>query len=79
MQARLMLRSRLDLFRSRLDHVFTTSLGADGFVELTELVPLVNEGLETDEMFGSGEARRAAERMHERNEIMFSDGTVYKV
>ncbi|CAD6577009.1 MAG: MCM DNA helicase complex subunit [Tremellales sp. Tagirdzhanova-0007] len=70
---------RLDLFRSRLDHVFTTSLGADGMVDLTELVPLVNEGLGTDEMFGSGEARRAAERMHERNEIMFSEGTVYKV
>lgn len=48
-------------------------------VDLTDLVPLVNEGLGTDVMFGSGEARRAAERMHERNEIMFSDGTVYKV
>lgn len=48
-------------------------------VELTDLVPLVNEGLGTDEMFGSNEARKAAERMHERNEIMFSEGTVYKV
>jgi DNA replication licensing factor MCM3 len=69
----------LNLFRSRLDQVFTTSLGADGMVELTDLVPLVNEGLGTDEMFGSNEARKAAERMHERNEIMFSEGTVYKV
>ncbi len=70
---------RLDLFRSRLDQVFTTTLGADGMVELADLVPLLNEGLETADMFGSGEARRAAERMHERNEIMFSEGTVYKV
>lgn len=69
----------MNLFRSRLDQVFTTSLGADGMVELTDLVPLVNEGLGTDEMFGSNEARKAAERMHERNEIMFSEGTVYKV
>jgi len=69
----------LNLFRSRLDQVFTTSLGADGMVELTNLVPLFNEGLGTDEMFGSNEARKAAERMHERNEIMFSEGTVYKV
>ena len=43
------------------------------------IVPLVNEGLETSLLFGSREARRAAERMHERNEIMFSEGQVYKV
>ena len=70
---------RLDLFRSRLDHVFTTALGAEGVLELSDLLPLVNEGLDSSDMFGSGEARRAAENMHERNEIMFSEGTVYKV
>ena len=70
---------RLDLFRARLDEVFTSSLGAEGMLELSELLPLVNEGMEADEMFGSGEARKAAQKMHDRNEVMFSEGVVYKV
>lgn len=72
--------SRLALFRERLDVVFTTSGAADtGMVELLELVPLINEGMGTADMFGSREARRAVEAMHGRNEVMFSEGTVYKV
>ncbi|ORY32621.1 MCM2/3/5 family-domain-containing protein [Naematelia encephala] len=70
---------RLDMFQSRLDHVFTTSLGADGIVEMTELVPMINEGLTNEDMFGTGEARVALEKMGERNMIMFSEGTVYKL
>jgi DNA replication licensing factor MCM3 len=62
-----------------LDHVFTTALGQEGMLDMDELLPLVNEGMETADMFGSGEARKAAEKMHEKNEIMFSEGTVYKV
>jgi DNA replication licensing factor MCM3 len=69
----------LNLFRTRLDHVFTTSLGADGIVDFTDLVPLVNEGLENDQMFGTAEARSAVDKMNEGNEIMFSEGTVYKI
>jgi DNA replication licensing factor MCM3 len=48
-------------------------------LDLTDLLPLVNEGLETEQLFGTGEAKRAAGRMHERNEIMFSEGVIYKV
>jgi len=48
-------------------------------LELSDLLPLINEGLENTEMFGSGEARKAAQKMHDKNEIMLSDGTVYKV
>ena len=70
---------RLDLFRSRLDHVFNTQLGAEGMLELSELLPLINEGMEVDDLFGSREARQAAERMSELNQVMFSDGVVYKV
>ena len=40
---------------------------------------MINEGQSTEDMFGSREARLAAERMNERNEIMFSDNVVYKV
>jgi len=48
-------------------------------IDLAELLPLINEGMDTTDMFGSGEARNAAQAMHDRNEIMFAEGTVYKV
>lgn len=70
---------RLGLFRQRLDEVFTTNIGADGMIDLTELLPMINEGMDVADLFGSGEARNAAQAMHDRNEIMFADGTVYKV
>ena len=70
---------RLDLFRARLDEVFTTAAGAEGVLELSDLLPLVNESLEIADMFGSGEARKAAQKMHDKNEIMLAEGTVYKV
>ena len=73
------LTSRLDLFRARLDEVFTTAAGAEGVLELSDLLPLVNESLEIADMFGSGEARKAAQKMHDKNEIMLAEGTVYKV
>lgn len=59
--------------------MFTTNIGADGMIDLAELLPLINEGMDTTDMFGSGEARNAAQAMHDRNEIMFAEGTVYKV
>ncbi|KAK8864170.1 hypothetical protein IAR55_001416 [Kwoniella newhampshirensis] len=70
---------RLDLFRSRLSHVFESDLGADGIVEFDDLVPKINDGLEVGDLFGNREARIAVDRMNERNEIMYADGTVYKV
>ena len=70
---------RLELFRTRLDDVFTSTLGAEGMLELDELLPMINEGMEVDQLFGSGEARAAAQKMHDRNEVMFSEGVVYKV
>ena len=70
---------RLDLFRSKLDEVFNNAIGAEGMLELDDLVPMINEGMETGDMFGTSEARAAAERMHDRNEIMLSEGVVYRV
>jgi DNA replication licensing factor MCM3 len=69
----------LDLFRTRLDAVFTNTLGAEGMIDFTELLPLINEGMETSDMFGSTEARGAIETMMGRNEVMFAEGTVYKI
>lgn len=70
---------RMDLFRTRLSTVLETSGAAnDGYVDFEEMLPLVNEGLSTEDMFGSGEARTAVEKMHGDNQVMFSDGVVYK-
>ncbi|OCF57170.1 minichromosome maintenance protein 3 [Kwoniella mangroviensis CBS 10435] len=70
---------RLDLFRNRLSTIFEDQLDADGMIDFTELVPRINEGLSTEEMFGNREARTAVQKMNDGNEIMFADGTVYKV
>lgn len=70
---------RLHLFRTRLDTVFTNTLGSEGMIDLTDLLPLINEGMETSDLFGSTEARSAIERMSEGNEVMFAEGTVYKI
>jgi DNA replication licensing factor MCM3 len=48
-------------------------------IDLPDLLPLINEGMETAELFGSSEARAALERMGKGNEIMFTDDTVFKV
>ncbi|OCF31031.1 minichromosome maintenance protein 3 [Kwoniella heveanensis BCC8398] len=73
--------ARLNLFRTRLSNIFETDaqISSEGMIDLDDLVPKINEGLEMGEMFGNREARIAVARMGERNEIMFADGTVYKV
>ncbi|WVW83594.1 hypothetical protein I302_105615 [Kwoniella bestiolae CBS 10118] len=71
--------ARLDLFRNRLSTIFEDQLDADGMIDLSDLVPKINEGLGTEEMFGNREARTAVQKMNDGNEIMFADGTVYKV
>jgi DNA replication licensing factor MCM3 len=48
-------------------------------IAFTELVPLVNEALDTGALFGSGEARAAVGRMSEANEVMFADDVVFKI
>lgn len=70
---------RLQLFRTRLNHSFSNKFAEDEFVILDTLLPDVNEGLENDQLFGSREGRAAIDRMHDANEVMFSEGVVYKV
>lgn len=70
---------RMDLFRTRLSTVLETSGAAnDGYIDFEEMLPLVNEGLSTDDLYGSAEARMAVGKMHDDNQVMFADGVVYK-
>jgi DNA replication licensing factor MCM3 len=46
---------------------------------MTVLLPAINEGMSTDTLFGTAEARGCALLMTEDNEIMLSDDVVYKI
>ena len=70
---------RLQLFRSRLANLFSTTLQDDEQVFLHRLLELLNEGLATDQLFGTAEATAACQEMSDANELLLSDGVVYKI
>ncbi|EKM60801.1 uncharacterized protein PHACADRAFT_133584 [Phanerochaete carnosa HHB-10118-sp] len=70
---------RYELFRSRLAKLFASTLQDDEHIAFAELVTAVNEGLTNDTLFGSTEASVALRHMEDANEIMVSDGVVYKI
>ena len=71
--------SRLKLFRSRVANVFATKMQDDEEIFLANLLQFVNQGLSTDELFGTSEATEACEVMQDAEELMISDGIVYKI
>ena len=46
---------------------------------LADLVEFVNEGLPAETLFGTAEATQICEIMSENDELMISEGIVYKV
>ncbi|KIJ68703.1 hypothetical protein HYDPIDRAFT_173365 [Hydnomerulius pinastri MD-312] len=70
---------RLQLFRSRLANLYATRLQDTEQVFLAELLELVNEGLPTGALFGTAEATAVCQIMTDSDELMISDGIVYKV
>ncbi|CCM00323.1 uncharacterized protein FIBRA_02353 [Fibroporia radiculosa] len=70
---------RLKLFRTRLAHLFATRLQDEESFLLPNLLELINEGLSTDELFGTAEATIACEVMGDANELMLSGDIVYKI
>ncbi|KAF8632620.1 hypothetical protein AX15_001822 [Amanita polypyramis BW_CC] len=70
---------RLQFFRTRLAHVFATRLQDVEQVFLTELVEIINEGLVTDVLFGTREATLACKAMEADEQLMISEGIVYKI
>lgn len=73
------LSNRLQLFRSRLANIFATRLQDEEQIFLTALVEFINEGLATDSLFGTAEATEACKAMQNAEELMISDGIVYKI
>ncbi|KAJ3512798.1 hypothetical protein NLJ89_g3312 [Agrocybe chaxingu] len=70
---------RLQLFRSRVSKIFATRMQDEETIFLTDLLELVNEGLSTDTLYGTAEATRICEIMGENDELMISEGIVYKL
>jgi DNA replication licensing factor MCM3 len=65
------------MFRDRLARLFTTA-GEDQLY-FTQMVESINEGLGNDALFGSAEAQAACQIMSDDNELMVSDGIVYRI
>lgn len=70
---------RLKLFKTRLATLFSTKLVDEDQMYLHTLVEMINEGLATNELFGTAEATAACTIMTDANEVMLSDGIVYKI
>lgn len=60
--------------------MWSSSAWADeDYIPIDELVPLINHGLATSDLFGSAQARQVLDKMSEGNEVMLDEGLVYRV
>lgn len=69
----------MKLFRTRLADVFGTTMQDEEQIFLSTLLESVNEGLSTGELFGTAEATEGCLAMQEAEELMISEGIVYKI
>jgi len=69
----------MQLFRARVSKIFATRLQDEETVFLKDLLELVNEGMSTESLYGTAEATQICEIMTENDELMISEGIVYKV
>lgn len=71
--------NRLQLFRSRVSHLFTTKFRDLEAEKVSTFVEWINDGLSTDELFSTAEAVAGFEAMEGADEVMMSDDLIYKV
>ncbi|KAG9103081.1 MCM DNA helicase complex subunit [Ceratobasidium sp. 370] len=70
---------RVALFRSRLAQLFQSRFAEEEAVTVESVVEAVNEDLPVDQLFGRIEATEIAEAMMAENEIMLSEGIIYRL
>lgn len=70
---------RYRVFRSRMSELWIQIFGEEASIEFAVVVTAVNNGLSTDDLFGSEEAFAALKRMEDDGAIMFSDNMVYPI
>lgn len=59
--------------------IFATRLQDEETMFLTDLLEFVNEGMPTSTLYGTAEATQICEIMGENDELMISEGVVYKL
>jgi len=59
--------------------IFATRLQDEETMFLTDLLEFVNEGMPTSTLYGTTEATQICEIMGENDELMISEGVVYKL
>ena len=65
------------MFRTKLAKVFATREEEE--FAFTNVLELINEGLSTDQLFGTAEATAACNTMADADEIMYYEGVVHKI
>ena len=70
---------RVQMFRSKVANLFSSRLQDEEQIFLTELLEMINHGLPTSDLFGTTEATAICQIMSDSDELMLSDGIVYKV
>ncbi|SJX61765.1 probable MCM3-subunit of pre-replication complex [Sporisorium reilianum f. sp. reilianum] len=73
---------RTEAFKEALSDLLFSSdgrLAEMDAIPLDELLPVMNEGRRTQDLFDSNEARQVLEQMHRENSIMFSEDMVFKL
>lgn len=60
-------------------NLFASQLQDEEQIFLAELVEFVNAGLSTDALFGTAEATAICQVMTDSDELMMSEGIIYKV
>lgn len=60
-------------------HVFSTAMQDEESMFLKDLLQHINQGLPAESLFGTAEATDLCNLMGEQDELMISEGIVYKV
>jgi DNA replication licensing factor MCM3 len=69
----------LAFWQQRLAKLYSTTLQDKEEFYFNTLVELINEGLPTEQMFGTVEATAACKAMEAQNTLMLGDDIVYKI
>lgn len=68
---------RMVMFRTRFGQLVGNKFGGDDPIPIQDLIPMINDGLPNDALFGTSEALKCMEPMVDSNEIMISENVVY--
>ncbi|MBW0485051.1 hypothetical protein O181_024766 [Austropuccinia psidii MF-1] len=68
---------RIKLFKQRVGDTFMRQ--EDDMINFDELLPMINEGMQLEALFGRTEAGKILEIMNEANALMFSSDVIYKL